>query len=250
MSYASAILIYSFGLIISKLIGLLMQPFVTSQLGIENYARLDILIVTSSIASIVVTFGLIDGICRFAHDKSIAKMIAFPLLWDWYFGVGLFTSIALLNGHVIQQLLPGSPPLWALYLTFINLYLNALATIPLTKLRMQHRPIKFAIAQAVFAITQAIGIIVLIPRFQVTGIFIAAVASQLLQLIILYRDLPNLKLIYSSIFIRYGSSIMLSGVLGFICLGAERWAIAYYLGLEFLTPYAIAMQWAIAASLY
>lgn len=51
MSYASAILIYSFGLIISKLIGLLMQPFVTSQLGIENYARLDILIVTSSIAS-------------------------------------------------------------------------------------------------------------------------------------------------------------------------------------------------------
>ncbi|MDP2515911.1 hypothetical protein Q8W13_10250 [Photobacterium damselae subsp. piscicida] len=70
MSYASAILIYSFGLIISKLIGLLMQPFVTSQLGIENYARLDILIVTSSIASIVVTFGLIDGICRFAHDKK------------------------------------------------------------------------------------------------------------------------------------------------------------------------------------
>ncbi len=250
MSYASAILIYSFGLIISKLIGLLMQPFVTSQLGIENYARLDILIVTSSIASIVVTFGLIDGICRFAHDEKYRQDDCLSTAMGLVFwGGGLFTSIALLNGHVIQQLLPGSPPLWALYLTFINLYLNALAAIPLTKLRMQHRPIKFAIAQAVFAITQAIGIIVLIPRFQVTGIFIAAVASQLLQLIILYRDLPNLKLIYSSIFIRYGSSIMLSGVLGFICLGAERWAIAYYLGLEFLTPYAIAMQWAIAASL-
>lgn len=77
----------------------------------------------------------------------------------------------------------------------------------------------------------------------------AGLVAQIVQVIVLAKHFPAPKLGHIRLFFRYGRAITLSGILSFVVIGAERWAIADMLGLSLLAPYAVAIQWAIAASL-
>ena len=250
MNAPLTVLIYGIALITSKLVGLLLQPWVTQWLGTTEYGRLDVLITLITCLSLIVTFGIPDAICRFAHDSAIKRdellSGALGLLLLICCGCSL---LFMTNITTIQHWLPGSPPLLSLYCLMANLCLNAICTVPLTKLRLTHQPKQFVTALLLFSFSQAILIVFLAPRYGINGIMAAGLISQFIQLIYLSPHLPPPKLYHLKRLIRYGRAITLAGLLAFMTLGIERWAIADMLSLAELATYAIAMQWAMAASL-
>lgn len=250
MKSVSTIATYAIGLILSKLVGLMLQPFVTQWLGTEEYGRLDVLVTFAIFVSLFLALGLTDAIYRFAHDAQHNQQdIVSGALWLILAFGGTLTILALIAAPLIHQLLPGQPPLPALRCLIITLFINTLCTVPFAILRLNNRAGFFVSAQVLFAVVQGGGIFLLAPSMGITGIMLAGLVAQSLQLLLLCKVFPSPKPSYQQLMLRYGFAITFSGMLGFITLGAERWAIAHSLSLTELAPYAIAIQWAMAASL-
>ncbi|WP_420892256.1 lipopolysaccharide biosynthesis protein [Photobacterium sanguinicancri] len=170
-------------LITSKLVGLLLQPWVTQWLGTTEYGRLDVLITLITCLSLIVTFGIPDALCRFAHDSAIKR----NELLSGALGVLLLicggsSLLFITNITTIQDWLPGSPPLFSLYCLVVNLCLNAVCTVPLTKLRLAHKPKQFVTALLLFSFSQAILIVLLAPRYGINGIMAAGLLANLFNL--------------------------------------------------------------------
>ena len=241
--------VYAVGLIGSKLIALGLQPLVTQWLGPEQFGRLDVLVTLGSLLTLVMSFGISDAIYRFAHQQGEQSTIFSTALGLLLIIAGGLTLIGQLAVSELQQLLPGSPPEFALRCLLITLFLNTLCCVPLAILRIRNQATHFVIAQIAFALIQGLGIILLTADYGVEGVMAAGLVAQIVQVIVLAKYFPSPKLHHKLLLLKYGRAITLSGVLSFIVIGAERWAIADSLGLAALAPYAIAMQWAMAASL-
>ena len=246
---AMTMAVYAIGLVSSKLIALGLQPFVTQWLGPEQFGRLDVLVTLGSLLTLVMSFGISDAIYRFAHDQGGQGTIFSAALGLLLAIGGSMFILGQLAVPQLQQLLPGSPPEFALRCLLVTLFLNTLCCVPLAILRIRNQAAHFVIAQVIFAVIQGLGIVLLAPHYGVDGIMAAGLVAQIVQVIVLAKAFPLPKLSSSVLLLKYGRAITLSGVLSFIVIGAERWAIADSLGLAALAPYAIAMQWAIAASL-
>ncbi|PSU33111.1 lipopolysaccharide biosynthesis protein [Photobacterium lutimaris] len=241
--------VYAVGLISSKLIALILQPFVTQWLGPEQFGRLDVLVALGSLLTLIMSFGISDAIYRFAHEQQNQDDIFRNALGLLLTIAGGLTIVAQLAVPWLQQVLPGEPPLFALHCLLTTLFLNTLSCVPLAILRIRNQAKIFVAAQVVFALIQGLGILLLAPHYGVDGVMAAGLVAQIVQVIVLAKHFPSPKLGHIRLFFRYGRAITLSGVLSFIVIGAERWAIADTLGLSLLAPYAVAIQWAIAASL-
>ncbi len=241
--------IYAVGLIGSKLIALGLQPLVAQWLGTEQFGRLDVLVTLSCLLTLLMTFGISDAIYRFAHDQPKQDSLIGNALALLVVIAGLLTLAGQLAVPWLQQTLPGEPPTFAIRCLLITLFLNTLCCVPFAILRLKNKAKQFVTAQLAFAITQGGGIVLLAPSHGVNGIIAAGLIAQAIQILILWRYFPRLQLGSTLLLLRYGRAITFAGVLSFVVLGAERWAIAHSLGLDLLAPYAVAIQWAIAASL-
>jgi O-antigen/teichoic acid export membrane protein len=245
-----AMLAFSVSLLLSKLMALGLQPFITHWLGLKGYGTLDVLITFSSLISLVIIFGFIDVLYRFAHDKKYAYEDVLTTAWQWvvWWGSGLWLSIFFFR-ETLQQWLPAAPPTYAIVCLSTTLLSNALSAILLARLKMEDKATTFMWSMLIFSVIQATAVILFTPTWHLNGLITAGCLAQCTQLFLLRKYIPKSKPLPLRIFIRYGAVITLSGVLGFLYFGAERWIIADILSPEQLAPYAIAMQWSIAASL-
>ncbi len=245
-----AMLAFSISLLISKLIGLGLQPFTTRWLGLKGYGTLDVLITFSSLISLVILFGFIDVLYRFAHDEKYAYEDVLTTAWKWviYWGSGLWIVVFFCR-DTLQEWLPGNPPIYAIIVLSTTLLSNALAAILLARLKIEDKAITFMWSMLVFTFIQATTVIALTPKWHLNGLITAGCLAQCTQLFLLRKYRPKGKIRPLRPFIQYGAVITISGLLGFLYFGAERWIIANQLSPEQLAPYAIAMQWAVAASL-
>ncbi|MBP2699733.1 lipopolysaccharide biosynthesis protein [Photobacterium lucens] len=250
MKTFKVVAIYGIGLVFCKLIGLALQPYVTSQLGLENYGKLDVLLVLTTLLSLLITLGVIDGVYRFYHDDSQPERLLGQALWQVSLCGLILTSLLLFLSPLLQTLLPGPPPLFAFNCFIYTIFLNALNAIPLAKLRIDDNATRFITVQVIIALVQAGLILSLVRTWGVNGIAFAGLLAQLIGSVLLYQQWPKPSLSLNVTLLKYGVILTISGLLGFISLGAERWAIAHYLGVDAVSPYAIAMQWGVAASLF
>lgn len=249
MNTFKVVAMYGIGLVFCKSTGLILQPYVTEHLGLAAYGKLDVLVVLTTLLSLIVTFGIVDGLYRFCHDSSdLPRLFSQALSFIFVICV-LVLGGATLFAHEIQTLLPGPPPLFALYCFLITIFVNALIAIPLAKLRIENNVTRFVLIQVMITVIQAAFILALTPFWQINGIAAAGVIAQIAGVFLLYREWPRLCFTFDPVLVRYGAVLTVSGLLGFISFGAERWAIAHYLGVDEVSLYAIAVQWGVAASL-
>lgn len=245
-----SLLAFSVSVLISKLTGLLLQPLTTRWLGLSNYGLLDVLITFSTFLSLLILFGFVEVIYRFAHESQQHHdhLIATAWYWVLIWGGALFACIVLLREH-IQAWLPSQPPIYALLLLSASVWCNALTAVLLAKLKLEDKATTFMKSMILFSGLQAVGVLTLTPSWQLNGLITAGFLAQLGQLLALQSHRPNATRISLKRPLRYALMITVSGIMGFLCLGAERWVIASQLSTAQLAPYAIAMQWALASSL-
>ncbi|WP_305403098.1 lipopolysaccharide biosynthesis protein [Photobacterium leiognathi] len=249
MKTLKVVAIYGIGLVFCKLVGLALQPYVTSHLGLENYGKLDVLLVLTTLLSLLISLGVIDGLYRFCHDESQPERILGQALWQVSLCGFILTGLLLFFSPQLQPLLPGPPPLFAFNCFLLMIFFNALNAIPLAKLRIDNNAKRFVTIQIIIALVQAGLILYLVRSWDVNGIAMAGLIAQIIGSLLLYPQWPKPNFSINKTLLKYGAVLTISGLLGFISLGAERWAIAHYLGVDAVSPYAIAMQWGVAASL-
>lgn len=246
--------LYALSIFLMKGISLVMLPIYTHYLTPEDYGRLEILVVFSNIASLVLSFGLVDALYRFVgladsiekkrHHASECLLIA---------GVISITSFILFFGYSehLAGLFPGNITENEVFLLGITLSIDGLINIPLAWLRITERAAAFFLISMLKVIIQvSLTFYLLVQGWGITSILVAgAVSSGVVAIILciiqlketgLSLSLKNLRSI-----VMYSWPILIGGAATFSLSGLDTWLLAKNFGAADIAAYAVAIKFSL-----
>ncbi|MFC1747537.1 lipopolysaccharide biosynthesis protein [Pseudomonadota bacterium] len=249
---------YGLGLVMMKGISLFMLPVFTSYLSTTEYGRLEVLLALANIGTLILGFGLVDSLYRFAgmaeNDQQRREVSARAF--------GLTTLITLaallvvqLAAPLIAQLLPGTVEVFDVRLLGVALAVEGCLTIPLAWLRMRERAKQFFVLTTSKVILQAgLSYALLQQGWGISGILVASAVSAVLLAVVLsvlhIKDVGfSFSWISSRQLLRYGVPMVISGMAGFALSGLDRWLLADVVGEAALAPYAVAAKFSLVTLL-
>ena len=208
---------YGISSILGRVLNFVLLPIYTSQLVQEEYGVVTYLYGFTALLNILYTYGLETSFFRFTtklkssapyHHASTAILITSTILSG---------AFILLSGQVTGYLNHGVKPAYIIYLAII-LFIDAIVAIPFAKLRLENRPLKFALTRVtVIVLTIFLNILFLIifpgimqgkylsflqgtvekvynPETKVGYIFISNLIANACYLPLLYKELFSIRL--------------------------------------------------------
>ncbi|MBL4765045.1 MAG: oligosaccharide flippase family protein [Colwellia sp.] len=249
---------YGLSIFLMKGISLIMLPVYTHYLIPEDYGRLEVLVVFSNVASIILGFGLVETLYRFvgfADDAEKKQRHAAECL----FVAGIIAIISYTFFHFysknLVQLLPGILTENELYLLGIALSVGGLINIPLAWLRITERAgLFFTVSMLKVILQVSLTFYWLVNGWGVTSILAAgAVSSVIIALILCVIQLKETQISFSikhmKSIIYYAGPIFVGGVATFSLSGMDRWLLAGHFGAVEIAAYAIAIKFALVPTL-
>ncbi|SEG41204.1 lipopolysaccharide biosynthesis protein [Vibrio hangzhouensis] len=245
-------LYYAAGLVLMKGVSFLMLPIVASALDTHDYGALDLWISVLNIGGIIIGFGLIEALYRYAGD---AKGEDFNTLNSTATLQQLIIALwaVILSVPVCWLILTTWPSISTidLVLTLSTLIISAAINMPLTWLRLIDNARLFFVVTSGKAVLQALMTLLFLKwNMGVTGVLLSGLLSSTALATVLiihqYRTVPiGWDPQVAKQLRHYGIPLIASGILLFAASGAERWILAATLGLDTLAQYALAMQFAL-----
>lgn len=251
-------LLYGLSIVLMKGTSLLMLPFIAHYLSPEEFGKVEILSSLTVIGSVLVGLGLEDSLYRFAgmtthpQKRRYLASVIFTL-------ASVITVVSVLAiivfGPYLQPIIPGNIATQAILLALSIVALESMISVPLGWLRMNDKAVTFFVATTGRVILQA-GLTLLLLEYSadVTSIFIAGFISALAQMIFLCicqlqdcRFIFNIKL--TKRVFSYSLPILISGLVGFVLMGLDRWFIASLSTLEAVAIYGVAAKFALGVVL-
>lgn len=236
---AGQTVVYGVSSILQKFISFLLFPYITHQVGKEDFGIYTEMLAYTGLLNIVLTYGLETGFFRFANKYdpgrvfstaflSIVSTSSFVIVTFLFFR-DYFTD---LSGYTDYSLY--------LLLVVIVIVMDSLLAIPFAKLRFKNRPLRFSIIKLVNVVTTIlialfflsacpyliekynVGILKSIynPEFKIGYVFVAYIASGVVSFIMLFPEIIEVRFIFDKkIFkelIYYSFPIMISQIAGFL----------------------------------
>ncbi|WP_019026218.1 lipopolysaccharide biosynthesis protein [Colwellia piezophila] len=250
--------LYGLSIFMMKGISLVMLPIYTSYIMPSDYGRLEVLVVFSNIASIVLGFGLVEALYRFVgladgieqKKRHAAEcLLVAGILAVISYGVFHFYSKDLL------PFLPGKITENELYLLGVALSVGGLINIPLAWLRITERAgLFFTISMLKVVIQVSLTFYWLVNGWGITSILAAgAVSSVIVAIILCVIQLKETHISFSIRHIKniitYAGPIFIGGAATFTLSGMDRWLLAENFGAIEIAAYAIAIKFALVPTL-
>jgi len=259
--------LYGLSIFLMKGIALIMLPIYTNYLSPSDYGRLEVLVVFSNVASIVLGFGLVEALYRFvglADDiEQKQRHTAECLLIAGIIAVFSYAIFHFYSNDLLP-LLPGIITEHELYLLGVALSVGGLINVPLAWLRITDRAgLFFSISMLKVTLQVALTFYGLINGWGITSILaagaVSAVVVALILCIIVIKEvqtkenkislsLPNIMNNVKSI-IHYSGPIFIGGLATFTLSGMDRWLLAEHFGATEIAAYAIAIKFALVPTL-
>jgi len=249
---------YGLSIFLMKGISLVMLPVYTHYLAPEDYGRLEVLVVFSNVASIVLGFGLVEALYRFVgladgREKK-QRHAAECLLVAGIIAIAAYGFFHYYSAD-IAALLPGIISENEVYLLGVALAVGGLINIPLAWLRITERAgLFFAISMFKVIVQVALTFYWLVNGWGIESILAAGAVSAVLVAVILcviqlketqlHFCLNNIKSI-----VYYAGPIFIGGVATFTLSGMDRWLLADHFGATEIAAYAIAIKFALVPTL-
>lgn len=256
MSAFKSILLYGLSVAIVKGVGLLMLPFTTAYVDIEQYGVLNLISSFIAIAGLILTFGLGETLYRYASHHSQAQQ---QQVFAWCFslcclGSVVFLLIGLLATKSIIGLFPLSVSQNQFFYTLVTLCFSALTTVPYAIWRFNGAAGRYFVFTVGCCLTHCcLSIILLMAGLGIDGVLIAGAISQVCWsglLLWQFRSLLSLRVLRQKLVRwQYALSIMLASCISYFLQGSEQWIIAGAIGAEALATYFIAAQLGVAVLL-
>ncbi|NQY48494.1 MAG: oligosaccharide flippase family protein [Colwellia sp.] len=250
--------LYGLSIFLMKGIALIMLPIYTSYLTPADYGRLEVLVIFSNIACIVLGFGLVEALYRFVGladgIEKKQRHAAECLLVAGIIGIISYTTFHFYAKDLLPYL-PGKISENELYLLGIALSVEGLINIPLTWLRITERAgLFFVITMLKVLLQVSLTFYWLINGWGITSILAAGAVSSVVVAIILciiqLKETPisfSIKHLKSIIY--YAGPIFIGGAATFTLSGMDRWLLAEHFGATEIAAYAIAIKFALVPTL-
>lgn len=251
---------YAIGIIGMKLIGFLLLPFVTSRLGIAEYARMESLMALVNGAIVITGFGLVNNLYRLSGDADSAdeeKQQAARVTGSALIISLIAFSLFLLLGPVIHPWLNQFWSISPLEYLLIGFLVSAESTlaVPLAWLRIREKAGDFLKITLTRTLIYALLVLLFLQLdYGLTGLLTAsclAVTYQVIHLIRLQSADTGLKpgLAAFRQQIRYGIPFIVSGLAMYASQGLDIVLLSQFIGDTQLAAYALAIKFFLIAAL-
>jgi len=249
---------YALGIITMKSISLFMLPFIAHALTTEDFGRMEVLTSFGAVGAILVGFGLLNTLFRFAGEAVTANEKQNVVAE--VFGLNLMVGIVSLAAGLflcdwLNQHIPGNLGSHNLRIMIVIIALEGCISIPLGWLRMSDKASLFFAVSVLRAFIQAGLTVLFIQQGKgLEGILLAGLVAALLQASVLFfiqlKD-TGIKIVSTRLktLLTYSYPMVGSGLLGFVLNGLDRWLLADEVGTAEMATYAIAAKFSMIAAL-
>lgn len=244
---------YGIGLALAQLASFLLLPILTRLLSTTEYGVVSIALTTGTLVSTLVSAGIAAALFRSYYDHST----------DRGRGQVVWTSLVITVSISISALAIG----WALspvashalfgdrslaYLVVVVIAeagIRALTSACQSVLRAEDRPAGFIAVSLVSLVVRSILTWVLLSvyglglRGYAIGTVVGGVAGLLLALALISRDIrPDFSASEARLLIRYGIPVMVGNFASVVLVGADRYFLRLWDGLEVVAVYNVGYQ--------
>lgn len=251
---------YAIGIIGMKAVAFLLLPFVTHQLGVAEFARLETLLALVNGATVIVGCGLVNNLYReagLAESESERQRASATTS-------GTALTLALISFLLLAAnglwLLPVINQYWQVsQLEFLLLSLlissEGVLAVPLAWLRMREQAVRFLqLTLGRTLIYAALAVILLKLGYGLTGVLIASVIAILLQIAgLLYLQIRDagIRIQPQSLLrqIRFGLPFVVSGLAMYATQGLDIILLSQSAEATTLAAYVLAVKFFLLAAL-
>ncbi len=247
---------YALAIALSKGVSLVMLPIITHALPLAEYGRLELWVACADIGSVILGFGLVDALLRFASSDSSKPKAQASII----FGISMMVACGgLALGQFfatpLLHVLPAGLPETEFRILLATLALTACVQIPLLWLRMQDKALHYCGLFAGKAILQA-GLIIFTLElgYGVAGILFAGLAADIVLTVILaimqYRD-TGIRFSWNATrkILPYNAPLMIGGLAGCMLGSFDRMILVPMVGADAVAHYALAGKFALMVAL-
>ncbi|MDY6833877.1 MAG: flippase [Chloroflexota bacterium] len=253
-------LIYGLGSVVSLLVGFFLLPVYTRYLTPADYGVLETLVVTTTIISIFLIFGMDNSLFRFSFDskEEVHRKRVMATTCTFLFGlVFLVTPILILwSGFLSNLLFHDHDHIVLLNIVFLTAGVLTVHKIPMSLFRINNEPIKYAIVSGLQVLVTASLCILFVVVLEtgvlgvVTGTLIG-VSSATLFAFWLVRDCLVFSFSFNLLrsMIRYSLPMIPAGLALWILSASDRYFLLAYSTETELGLYSIASKFAMVIAL-
>lgn len=190
--------IYGISTVLTRLINFFLVPLYTHYLLPDDYGRVSAVFSLIAFLNVFYVLGLNQGYMRFKSKENLSKTMSFVFI----FGFFLSVFVILFSGFFARII--GVEESYSNLISYAVLivWLDAISTIPLADLRMEHKAYAFVAVRSLSIVLNVILNVVFLKYLKkgIDGVFYAAIISSLSQVIFLkdYLRFFSLRLSFSS----------------------------------------------------
>ncbi|MCX7641198.1 MAG: oligosaccharide flippase family protein [Elusimicrobiales bacterium] len=236
LSFETAV--YGISTVLTRLINFLLIPLYTHYLTPDDYGRVASVFSLIAFLNVFYVIGLSHGYMRFKNKDNLSSIFSFINIWAFLLSIFVmfFSNIfsAILGLEKVYNRL--------IYYAAMILYLDAVTTIPLTDLRMEHRAISFVAIRSFSIVINVILNFVFLKytNLSIDGIFYAAIISSFSQFVFLKNylsyftlsfDISSMRKVFSYSLPYVGSSLSSVSIQLFDRPLMMHFLSPYYVGL-------------------
>ncbi|MBC16744.1 MAG: hypothetical protein CL942_06800 [Desulfovibrio sp.] len=243
--------IYALGLVLSKLVGLVMLPIYTRYLSPADYARIELLLLTTELTALVIGFGIRQSITRFYYRYTETDDRRTFLSTAIILSIGLYTTASIVGFFNAERLsvliFEGLPKeTYSFKLVFLLFFLEPLKIIPLVLIRAQQRAKLFvmvSLAELLLQVGLNVYFIIFAGQGYVGILYSSIISISLISLYLTIYYFRFSRFRFSSSMARevlkYGAPIVLLNLGNFVLTFSDRYFLKAYAGLTEVGIYSL-----------
>ncbi len=252
-------IVYAVATVLNRAVSIIMLPIYTRYLTKSDYGALEIFLVTSSVVMYVLQLGMGSALFRnviYKEGTDRRILISTAQYFVAFFSFAVVIILVLFSSQLSTFLLGSNTYANLLRIIFVGDFFLVLATIPMTRLRIDERSGIFAIvAAANFIIGIGLNILfIVVLRMELYGAILAmtlnAAGFALIYMAVIWKDfVPKFSIIELKDMLGFGLPLVPAAMFGMFINMADRYFIRYFMDLEQVAIYGAAARLSIAVAL-
>lgn len=252
-------IVYAIATVLNRAVTIIMLPIYVRSLSKTEYGTLELFLVTSSVLMMLLQLGIGSALFRniiYKEDGDKKTLTSTAQYFLIAFSLAAVLALIALAPQLSMLILGSTTYVNLLRLIFIGDFFLVLATVPMTRLRIDERSGLFAlIAGGNFIIGILLNVLFLIVLKM--GLFGAvltmtlnAVVFAIIYSTVIWKDLI-LKFSFSELkdMLGFGLPLVPASVFILILNMADRYFIRYYMGLDYVAVYGAAARLSLVVTL-